>query len=398
MRILIASDLHWPSINGVATFGQNLAQGLVRAGHEAVVIAPSQTGHSGEEVDGNYRVLRMKSSVFPLYQDLRISVLPGRQVARVVEDFAPDVIHVQTPLGVGLAAIAVARRRTIPLVLTNHSMSENLIENVKILTPLSKTIGTWLLRYGQWFCSKGDYVTLPTQAAIEMLRPDGFRKPTQAISNGIDLSRFHPGEAPRDFRDRFGIPPHVPVVLYLGRVDAEKHLSVLLQAMHELGSARAVHLVVVGFGVDLHHLERLARSLGIQDRVTFTGRIEEADKPDFFRIANVFAMPSPAELQSIATLEAMASGLPVVAVNAGALPELCEDGHNGFQFDLDDAAGMSAALARILDDADLATRMRSASLEIAGHHDLRETVRRYLSVYNEVIAEHSAGSETRRLA
>ncbi len=329
MRILIASDLHWPSINGVATFGQNLAQGLVRAGHEAVVIAPSQTGHSGEEVDGNYRVLRMKSSVFPLYQDLRISVLPGRQVARVVEDFAPDVIHVQTPLGVGLAAIAVARRRTIPLVLTNHSMSENLIENVKILTPLSKTIGTWLLRYGQWFCSKGDYVTLPTQAAIEMLRPDGFRKPTQAISNGIDLSRFHPGEAPRDFRDRFGIPPHVPVVLYLGRVDAEKHLSVLLQAMHELGSARAVHLVVVGFGVDLHHLERLGRSLGIQDRV----RSPAASRRPTSLTSSASPTSSPCRPPPncrASRHSKPASGLPVVAVNAGALPELCEDGHNGF--------------------------------------------------------------------
>lgn len=393
MRVLIASDLHWPSINGVATFGQNLARGLTRAGHDVIVIAPSQTGHREEEIDENYRVLRMKSSVFPLYQDLRISILPEWQVAKVVDEFAPDVIHVQTPLGVGIAAIEVARRRGIPLVITNHAMSENLVENVKLLAPLSKPIGAALLKYGQWFCSLADYVTLPTEAAVQMLRPNGFRKPTQAISNGIDLSRFHPAEPPADFRERFGIPPNVPVVLYLGRVDAEKHLSVLVEAMHGILDERDAHLVIVGFGVDLHHLQRLAHSLGIEDRVTLTGRIEEADKPDFFRIATVFAMPSPAELQSIATLEAIASGLPVVAVNAGALHELCKDGHNGFLFDLDDARSMGEAIEKLLDDPDLATRMAFASLEVAARHDLRETVRKYVAVYEEVIAGRLARSE-----
>jgi 1,2-diacylglycerol 3-alpha-glucosyltransferase len=386
MRILIASDLHWPTINGIATFGQNLAHGLAADGHDVVVVAPSQTGESYEETDRNHRVVRTKSLVFSPYQNLRISVSPKREIVQLVETFEPDVIHVQTPLGIGLGAIAAARKCDVPLVATNHSMSENFIDNIKPLAPLAKPTDAVLRRYGRWFYLHADHVTMPTQAAISMLKPDDFRKPTSVISNGIDLSRFHPGEAPGELRERFGIPQHVPVVLYVGRLDVEKHLSVLVEAAQRIIAGRTFHLVIVGVGIDREHLEQLAGSLGMQDRVTFTGRIDEEDKPAFFRMATVFAIPSPAELQSIATLEAMASGLPVVAVDAGALGELCEDGHNGLRFGLDDVDGLSRGLARILDDPDLAGSMGSASLEIAARHDLRETIRQFVALYEQVVA------------
>lgn len=387
MRILIASDLYWPTVNGVTTFGRNLAQGLATTGHEVAVVAPSQTGKHYEETDQDHRVIRTRSLVFPFYQDLRISVSPTREIVQFVEAFEPDVIHVQTPLGIGLGAIAAAKKCNVPLVATNHTMSENFIDNLRLLAPFAKPLDVVLRRYGEWFYSHARHVTMPTQAAIKMLKPDDFRKPTSAISNGIDLSRFHPGDAPEGFRERFGIPRQIPVVLYVGRLDVEKHLSVLVHAAHGILEGRAFHLVIVGFGVDRDHLEHLADSLGMQSHITFTGKIDEEDKPDFFRMAAVFAMPSPAELQSISTLEAMASGLPVVAVNTGALWELCEDGHNGLLFDLDDADGLGHGLARILDDPELAGTMGAASLEIAARHDLSETIRQFVALYEQVVAD-----------
>jgi glycosyltransferase involved in cell wall biosynthesis len=268
-------------------------------------------------------------------------------------------------------------------------MSENLIDNVKLLAPFARPIDLVLRKYAQWFYAHACHVTMPTQAAIDMLKPEDFRKPTSAISNGIDLSRFHPGDAPGGLRERFGIPEGIPVVLYVGRLDAEKHISVLVRAAREALEGRSFHLVIVGFGVDRDNLERLVGSLGLQEHVTFTGRIEEEDKPGFFRMASVFAMPSPAELQSISTLEAAATGLPVVAVDMGALPELCEDGNNGLLFELDDAEGLARGLARILDDPELARNMGAASLEIAARHDLTETIRRFVALYEQAVAESS---------
>lgn len=396
MRVVIASDLHSPTINGIATFGHNLAQGLAAAGHEVVVIAPSPTGKPYEEMDGNHRVVRMPALVFPFYQNLRISIVPTRRVRDLLTEFQPDILHVQTPLGIGLAAVSAAKQYQFPVVATNHSMSENFIDNLRLLKPLGRLIDKLLRDYGEWFHAKALHVTLPTQAAIDMLRPSDFRKPTTPISNGIDLSRFSPGDEPEGLRERFGIPTDTPIVLYVGRLDIEKHLPVLIEAATIMRDAARFHLVLVGMGIDREHLEQLAAKAGIRDMVTFTGRIEEEDKTGFFRMANVFAMPSPAELQSISTLEAMATGLPVVAVNAGALPELCHDGENGLRFERDDAKGMSDALLRLLGDDELARRMGAASKQIAGRHDLRETISKFVSLYQEVIEQYAEETEIAR--
>lgn len=392
MRVVIASDLHSPTINGIATFGRNLAQGLAEAGHEVTVLAPSQTGKPYEETDGNHRVVRLRSVVFPFYQNLRMSILPTQEILRVLKDFRPDVIHVQTPLGIGLSTISAAEQCGIPVVATNHSMSENFIDNLRLLRPLAKPLDRIARDYGAWFHSKAIHVTLPTQAAIDMLRPGDFRKPTTAISNGIDLSRFHPGPEPEGIRKRFGIPAEVPVVLYVGRLDVEKHLHVLVEAARLMKDDLPFHLVIVGMGIDRNRLERLVNEAGLRDQVTFTGRIEEEDKPGLIRTGRVFAMPSPAELQSISTLEAMASGLPVVAVEAGALPELCHEGVNGRRFALDDAKGMHDGLVSVLSDGEQAERMGAASIEIARRHDLRETIRRFVALYEDVVEEYAAST------
>jgi glycosyltransferase involved in cell wall biosynthesis len=397
MRILIASDLHWPTINGIATFGRNLAQGLAADGHEVMVVAPSQTGRASEEMDGNYRISRTMSLVFPFYQNLRVSMSPTREIKDIVKKFKPDVIHVQTPLGVGLGAIAAAKKYDIPLVATNHAMSENLIDNMRLLAPFAKQIDFILRQYGHRFYGNADYVTLPTTAAIKMLKSQSFNKPLIAISNGVDLSRFEPGKASAEVRERFGIPARVPVVMYLGRLDAEKHVSVLIKAANRL-TMQKFHVVVVGFGNDLDRLEDLASNLGIKDRVTFTGRIDEDDKADLLRSASIFVMPSPAELQSIATLEAMASGLPVVAVKAGALHELCVDGKNGLLYPLDDDKAMADRLAQLLDHPKLRLEMGKASLELARTHDLGTTIKAFEGLYEKVLRTHAQEAKQPELA
>ena len=105
MKILIPSDLHWPTINGVATFSRTLARGLAARGHEVVVIAPSQTGNPYQEVDGNYTIYRTRSVPFPFYQNFRISLTPQREVKRVIDEFQPDVIHIQMLMWIGQAAM-----------------------------------------------------------------------------------------------------------------------------------------------------------------------------------------------------------------------------------------------------------------------------------------------------
>lgn len=384
MKILIASDLHWPTINGVATFSRTLARGLADRGHEVVVIAPSQIGRKYKEIDGNHTVYRTRSVPFPFYQNFRISISPQREVKKIIDEFEPDVIHIQMLMWIGQAAMKYGNRIGVPIVSTNHAMPENLMDNLRLLAPVAKPINYMLKEYGRRFHSKSDCVTMPTQSAIDMF---DVEMPNQmlAISNGIDLSRFKAGRVPKTLYKKFRIPEKRKIITYVGRLDAEKHLQVLVKAFAKVKKNHDAHLVIVGDGTDRDNLVELVRELKLVQRTTFTGRVSDEDLLLLHRIGNVFAMPSPAELQSIATLEAMASGKPVVAVDAGALRELCQDGVNGVLCEQDNVVQMADGLAKILEDDALAKSYGAKSLEIAQTHDLEYTLDRFEEVYKEVM-------------
>ncbi len=389
MKVLIASDLNWPLINGVATFTRNLAKGLADRGHEVVVIAPSQTGKAYTEIDGNYKIYRTRSVIFPLYQNIRVSLTPLLEVRRIIQDFEPDVIHIQMLMWIGQATMSQARRRNIPVVSTSHAMPENLMDNLKKLAPLARPINYMLREYGRRFHSRADAITSPTESGIRSFgkHVEKIEKPIYAISNGINLTQFTPTKASPSTYLKFGIPTDLPIVSYVGRIDAEKHLGVLIQAMEIILKKAKAHLVVVGSGGDLECNQELARDLGIADHVTFTGRVSDEDLIELHKVGDVFCMPSPVELQSIATLEAMASGQPVVAVDAGALAELCHDKKNGFLFDLDDARMAADRILKIISDKTLRARMSTASLKIAKTHDMVHTLEQFEELYNMVIEQ-----------
>lgn len=387
MKILIAADLHWPTINGVATFSRNLAKGLSDRGHEVLVVAPSQTGRSYEEYDGNYLIKRTRSVPFPFYQNFRISPTPQMEMRSIIKKFQPDVIHIQMALFLGYAARTYALKYNIPLVATNHAMPENLMDNLRILAPISRPIQYAMIEYGARFHSKADYITLPTESAINMFGEDKVRVPVEAVSNGIDLSKFEPTKPGAEIYKKFRIPKDKKIISYIGRIDAEKHLSVLLEAFAQIAESDR-HLLVVGDGTDIERLKNQAYELGIDGQTTFTGRVSDDEIIELHKVGYVFAMPSPAELQSIATLEAMASGKPVVAVDAGALGELCLNDVNGFLCAKDDVDGIAKGLDAILCDDKLYEKFAAASLEIAKKHDIAYTLDRFEQIYRDVIANH----------
>ena len=388
MKILIACDLYWPNINGIATFSRNLAHGLAERGHEVIVVAPSQTGKKYKEVDGNYTIMRTASVPFSPINGLRVSVSPYLEIRKIVRDFRPDVIHIQTPIMVGLATMQVGERYKIPMVATNHSMSENLLENIKFLAPVARPMSRLLKEYVRLIHRNVSYMTLPTESAIEIFG-DMKKKmpmPIEAVSNGIDLTRFAPKEVPASFYDRFDIPKDKKIVLYVGRMDAEKHLSTLVRAFALVNKTCDAHLLMVGQGNDGDNLRELARDLNITRHVTFTGRVSDEDLPVLDRVGNVYCMTSPAELQCIAMLEAMASGQPVVSVDAGPLKELCQDGRNGYLCKLDDPGDMAKKIIKILGDSELRDKMGAESLAIAKTHDLTHTLDRFEAICKQVIA------------
>ncbi len=385
MKILIAADLYFPVINGVASFSRNLAKGLADRGHEVLVIAPSQTGRRYKEVDGNYVVTRTISVPMPLYQNIKVSLTPMREVKKIIDEFDPDVIHIQMLMWIGQACMKYGNKTGIPIVSTNHAMPENLMDNLKLLAPLARPINYMLRDYGRRFHSKADFVTMPTQSAIDMFRiAEKMTVPMKPVSNGIDLSRFTAAKAPDSIYKKYKLPITIPIVTYVGRTDAEKHLWALVKAFAHVLHATKAHLLIVGDGSDADNLKSLVRTLHITDSVTFAGRVPEEDLVPLHQVGTIFAMPSPMELQSIATLEAMASGKPVVAIDAGALKELCQDQVNGILCEQDNDEQIGDAIVKILRDSTLQKQFSDASLRIAREHDLDFTLDQFLAIYENL--------------
>ncbi len=414
MRIAITSDLYYPMSNGVAVFAHNLAKGLAKQGHEVMVICPSFTGKKHRSRKDGVTTMYMRSIRFPFYPDqinavptgkeilgvplprlayrhgLWITVDPYPELKKALNKFHPDVIHNQTAEMIAIAARRYARKYDIPMVSTGHAYPDNLTSQVKLLKPIKKPLDAIIRTYMASFLKHSEYATMPTEMAIEDLVPKNrrhFDVPVEPLSNGVDLAQFTPGKPKLKVLKKHHLQPSKGLrVLYVGRVDPEKSISNVVTAFAGvLEKVPDAELVIVGDGTDRRHLLDLAQALGIEKNVKFPGRIMPPDITEIYRSGAVFVTASETETQGIVLIEAAATGLPLVAVDAGAVRELCQNRKNGILCEPRDIAGMTKAIVKILQDPELQQKYGAASLEIAKKHDLNRTLKRFVEIYEEAI-------------
>jgi glycosyltransferase involved in cell wall biosynthesis len=387
LKILIGADTFWPEINGAASFIARLAAGLVERGHDVHVAAPSFTnkkvGAFTEEHEGQkMTVHRIYSWRWYPHPWLRFS-LPWRikqNSARILDAVKPDVIHFQSHIVVGRGMTIEGKKRGIRIIGTNHFMPENLLEYTFVIPPFLRRQAiqaAWNAADRSF--SRAERVTAPTQKAADYLAANTSVKDVLAISCGIDADNYTPNLAT-------DTPNHI---VFLGRVVDEKQIDKLIKAFARLDPTLDATLEIVGGGDQETSLKNLASTLGVSDRVTFSGYVDEAYLRGALTRAKVFAMPSIAELQSISTMEAMASGLPIVAADAMALPHLVHDGENGFLFEPGNVDELAEKLTRVLTmPADELLAFKMESLKIVAAHDIQRTLDTFESLYRgEIVAE-----------
>ena len=379
LRVLIASDTFPPDINGAARFTERLAGGLVRNGNDVHVIAPAinkQWGTFTETHDGvPMTVHRIQSHKLIVHKTLRFvnPLTLKKKVDLILDGFEPDAIHSQSHMVLGRILARSGRERNIRLIATNHIMPENLLKYLHLPNFLEKRVKARLWKDSGKVLATYDHVTTPTRRAAELLEDAAGIKNVLAISCGIDATKFtNPTPTTnKPFR-----------VLFLGRLDWEKHIHNLLRAMAKFPKDIEFFVEIAGDGSQKKYLADLAKELKISDRVSFLGHITEEELPLAYERATVFAMPSIAELQSIATMEAMASGRPVVAANAMALPHLVHSGDNGYLFEPDDVDDFSQALLKIAtaDQKEL-NRLSENSIHLIQSHDIKRTLAIFEGLY-----------------
>jgi glycosyltransferase involved in cell wall biosynthesis len=228
-------------------------------------------------------------------------------------------------------------------------------------------------------------VTAPTVTALNLLYEHGLRAPARAISNGIDLARYQPGQQNEEARQRFQLPADRPIILSVNRLSHEKRIDVLIDAVAKLHEQ--AHIMITSTGPAETGLRTQVDALNLQDRVTFSGFVSDDDLISLYRLADIFAIPSEADLQSLATMEAMAVGLPVVAANAYALPELVHHEENGFLFSPGSSDEMAQYLDILLRNSQIRKSMGARSLEIVAGHDSTIILDQWETLYQRLITE-----------
>lgn len=398
VRVLVVSDQYAPMVGGVPTVTRTLAHGLAERGHLVRLLVPSPgrrnrpaTGRAAADraadevgADDQVTVDFRRSVPWPWYDGMRVAWLSGRAARKLITGFAPDVIHIHSPLTLGGMARRAGRRLGIPVVYTNHYLPQN----ARPARRRSRAFDAGFYAYLVWFGNNSTHATAPTSTALGLLRDRGLRIPSSVISNGVDLSTYRPGPASDQVRDRYGLRADCPVILTVGRLSQEKAVDVLLEAAARL--TQDAQIAIAGTGPDEGRLRAQAERLGLgADRVRFLGFVPGPELPAVYRLADVFAIPSAAELQSLTTMEAMATGLPVVAANAYALGELVADGRNGFLVTPGRPDELAACLDALLKEPDLRARMAAESLQIISAHELSRSLAHWESLYGTLAASGS---------
>jgi len=252
-------------------------------------------------------------------------------------------------------------------------MPENLLKYLHLPQFLERRVKAKLWKDTGKVLAKFDHVTTPTRRAAELLEQAADIQNVLSISCGIDATKF--ANPTRTTNKPFR-------VLFLGRLDWEKHIHNLIRAVAKLPKEIDFQVEIAGDGSQRKYLGDLAQELGVSDRVQFLGHVTEAELPLAYERATVFAMPSIAELQSIATMEAMASGRPVIAANAMALPHLVHHGDNGYLFEPDDVDDFSACLLKLAtaDQKEL-DRLSENSIHLIQSHDIKRTLAIFEGLY-----------------
>jgi len=289
-------------------------------------------------------------------------------------------VHAQGHFFIGRALIRAAKQLVVPVVATNHFMPDNLVFYLHLPERIEKKVAEWAWHDFSRVFERADLVTAPTPFAAKLAEENGLNRSILPISCGMDLSRFSPTNGGHAFKTRYGVPER-PVFMYVGRLDAEKHVDELIEALPLVRESVDAQLVLVGDGHEQGNLVSLARGQGVEGYVTFTGFVPDGELPGAYAAADVFCNASTAELQSIVTMEAMATGKPVVAANARALPLLVHDGENGRLFEPGDLEGLSSRLAELLSDSGKRTRMGRESLRIVARHDIGITLDAFEELY-----------------
>lgn len=376
MRIAMFSESYLPRISGVVHSLAGFVSSLRAEGHRVIVVAPRVSGYQDMDPDViRYPSLRTREADFPV----GIPYAPGAWRTLLASDV--DVVHTHGPFAMGAAAARLARRGSLPLVFTHHTLYDEYVH----YAPGPK----WLLRpvvrgYVTRYANRCDCIIAPSRDLAARLRAQGVGRRIEVLSTGALDPQMFSSLDPSWVRPAFGIQLGRPLLVTASRMAREKSVDLVLQALAGIVRHRDAVLLVVGGGPEEAALRRLAGHLGLGSHVVFTGLQPHRKALECVAAADVFVFGSQTETQGLVIVEAMAAGVPAVAVAAGGVADAVRDGFTGYLVRPSPDA-LVEKVVHLLDNIVLRQTMAARAKEAAQDYALPALTRRLVDIYQSLL-------------
>lgn len=376
LRIAIVTETWPPEINGVALSLLNFCKGLQKQGHKILLIRPEQTQQC-HDFEPNKTCL-VKAQRIPRYHVLQFGWPQYLKVSQAIQTFSSDIVHIVTEGPLGLSALYSAKHLGLPVTSSFHSQFQD-ISRFFDLAFLLKPIQHYL----RWFHNSTQLTCVLNDDTAAALRSFGVNCNIRVVGRGVDMTQFSPQYRSAKLRQQWGASEESVVMLYVGRLSPEKQVGTVIEAyrqMRHLG--KKVVLVIVGHGPDDQRLKALPGA----ETVIFTGVLRGSALAAAYASADVFAFASQVETFGNVVLEAMASGLPIVAYDYGCAQQYVTRYHSGWLIAKGDIKGFENTLLQMPERIVL-HRMGRHAIEAVRHAGWQFPVQQFEQALYEVVQE-----------
>lgn len=381
MRIALFTDTFPPQVNGVANTVYRYGEALSNMGHNVRVFTVST--HSAQQLEkrlsGTFGVHTFPSLPALVYPGERVGI-PFVGALKAVHTFNPDIIHTHTPFSVGWNATYAAHKLHIPLVGTHHTFFDHYLKHIYLDFAWARNL-SWKLTVQYYnYC---DTITSPTRSLEQTLIQHGLHRPVELVPNVLDTELFSP---PRNQKDT-----DAHTIVHMGRLSYEKSIhDVVAASAHIMKRLPNTRLMLIGDGPERGKLEALTQELSIANQTVFTGYVYGQDLVHALAQGDIFITGSKSENMPLAILEAMAVGLPIVAVRSLGLEEMLRDGENAYLTDPDQPLELADAALTLLQDNTLRKKFAAASRALSNAYSQDVVMNRVIDLYTRTISEFAA--------
>jgi 1,2-diacylglycerol 3-alpha-glucosyltransferase len=388
MNILMVTNTFAPHVGGVAKSVAAFTESYRQLGHRVIVIAPEFENMPENETD----VIRVPAIQNFNGSDFSVRLpIPG-YVSASLDEFRPDIVHSHHPFLLGDTALLVAASFDAPLVFTHHTMHEQYTHYVPLDSPQLKR---FVVQLATGYANLSDRVIAPSQSIANILKERGVETTIEVIPTGVDVQRMTQGNGSA-IRKRLNIPPGGQVIGHTGRLAPEKNLQFLAKAVAEFIECHPeTHFLVVGEGPSRSEIESIFINSSLNSNLHFTGSLKGQDLVDSYHAMDIFAFASKSETQGMVLIEAMAAGVPVVALDAPGARDVITHNKNGWLIDSDDPAVFVSALkqASALSKED-AERLHQSLEQTVEEFSINCSAGQALALYTTLSSEQPCLKET----